>query len=348
MTGKGKLVDLVLGVLIFASIAFIGYKFFAPSNQGAEGGSGPDARLKPVAIGGGTSTIPSTIVRPAHPQWLLEKVKPFDRSSFKSLVSSSGSPMKIVEKTAGCAIGFLPTPTVSLLAKAVVDRMESNELQFLFGFKQPRCYMVGGKLDVLYYSSKDTDPFVSAIGTVTISDLVEYQPKDMPEGLLNKMGITREEYLDFVGYQRPTGLADMLVRLENFSKRTALDGETPHGFPRAEVVTLAQLDSLKKRFPNLVVLDVRAEQEFRSGSLPGAKNISFNLPPGISAEFSWKTLNKDILNSKFDVAGVSDKGPVPVAVVGASSKDPRPLYAMSDLLRFGYRQVYWLREGAKK
>ncbi|MDZ4084017.1 MAG: rhodanese-like domain-containing protein [Bdellovibrionales bacterium] len=350
MTGKGKIVDLVLGVLIFASLAFIGYRLFdsgSNSEPGANTGTPASKDSDPVVVGG-TSGLDAAAARPAHPQWLLVKVKPIQSAKFKSVIAASAASMKAVEKTSGCSIGFQPTTTVSVIDRVVANRVEAGELQFLFGFKQPRCYVVGGKLQALYYSSSDREPFVTALGTVTISDLVEFQPSMISPELLSLMGVTKEEYVDFSGFQRPAGLGDMLVRFDSLSKSDVADGETPMGFPRAEVVGSSQIDGLKKRFPNLVVVDVRANQEFKLGSIAGAKNVPFKLPAGMPTEFSWKVLNKDIAQSKFEVASVSDKGPVPVVVVGASSKDPRPMYAMSDLLRFGYRQVYWLRDGVSK
>lgn len=350
MTGKGKIVDLVLGILIFASLAFIGYRLF-DSGPGSDTGvmtGTPTSKDSDPVIVGGTSVVDVAADRPAHPQWLLVKVKPIQPAKFKSVIAASESNMKAVTQTAGCSIGFQPTTTVSVIDRVVANRVEAGELQFLFGFKQPRCYMVGGKLQVLYYSSSDREPFVTALGTVTISDLVEFQPNMISSELLALMGVTKEEYVDFAGFQRPAGLGDMLVRFDSLEKPTVAEGETPMGFPRAEVVSASQIDDLKKRFPHLVIIDVRANKEFKLGSIAGAKNVPFKLSKGVPAEFSWKVMNKDIAQSKFEVAGISDKGPVPVVVVGASSKDPRPMYAMSDLLRFGFRQVYWLRDGASK
>jgi rhodanese-related sulfurtransferase len=179
---------------------------------------------------------------------------------------------------------------------------------------------VGGKLQVLYYSSSDNEPFVTPVGTVTISDLVEFQPSQISTAFLDLMGVTKEEYQEFAGFQRPAGLGEMLVRFDGFTKPTISDGETPMGFPRAEVVNASQIDALKKRFSNLLIVDVRTAEEFKLNSMAGAKNVPFNLPKEISAEFSWKTMNKDVLNSKFDFATISNKDPVPVVVVGASSK----------------------------
>ena len=350
MTGKGKLVDLVLGLLIFASLAFIGYHFLGSdpsSDTGVTTGATASNGSDPVVVGG-TSSLDVAADRPAHPQWLLVKVKPIEQAKFKSVIAASGSKMKSVSQTAGCSIGFQPTTTVSVIDRVVANRVEAGELQFLFGFKQPRCYEVGGKLQALYYSSSDREPFVTALGTVTISDLVEFQPSMISPELLALLGVSKDEYVDFAGYQRPAGLGDMLVRFDSLVKSNFADGETPMGFPRAEVVNASQIDSLKKRFPNLVIVDVRGNAEYKLGSIAGAKNVPFKLPNGVPAEFSWKVMNKEIAQSKFEVANVSDKGPVPVVVVGASKKDPRPMYAMSDLLRFGFRQVYWLRDGATK
>ena len=345
MTGKGKIVDLVLGVLIFASLTFIGYRWFSSEPSPNETDT-PSNETGPVVVG--NSGLSTANDRPAHPQWLLVKVKPIESAKFKSVVASSAPNMKPVDRTSGCAIGLQPTTTVSVIDRKVADRVEAGELQFLFGFKQPRCYVVGGKLQVLYYSSSDQAPFVTPVGTVTISDLVEFQPSQISSALLDLMGVTKDEYQEFAGFQRPAGLGEMLVRFDGFAKPKISDGETPMGFPRAEVVNASQVDALKKRFSNLLIVDVRSAEEFRVKSIAGAKNVPFKLPNEISAEFSWKTMNRDILKSKFDFATLSDKGPVPVVVVGASSKDPRPMYAMSDLLRFGFRQVYWLRDGVSK
>ncbi len=346
MTGKGKLVDIVLGLLIFASIAFIGYRVLNPDSDSSQ--TDIDGKPSPVAAGGRQNPLPGENVRPAHPQWLLVKVKPIDDQKFKATIAASASTMKVVKKTFGCGSGFQPTTTVSLIDRTVASRVESGELQFLFGFKLPRCYEVGGQLQALYYSSVDAEPFVSALGTVSISDLVEFQPAGISPELLKLMGVSKEEYLEFAGFQRTPGLSDMLVRFGNLKKADIADGKTPEGFPRAEVVTASQVESLRKRFPNIVVVDVREPNEFAKGSFAGAKNVPFKLPAGMNPDFSWRTLNRDIFRSKFEVDAVSDKGPVPVIVAGASNKDARPLYAMSDLLRFKYRQVYWLREGVAK
>lgn len=345
MSGKGKIVDLVLGLLIFASLAFIGYRWFAADSGSSPGAASRAKDTAPVGLGG----VPGVATggRPAHPQWLLEKVKPIEAAKFKAVIAASSPNMKSVERTAGCA-GLQPTTTVSVIDRVVANRVEASELQFLFGFKQPRCYVVGDRLQALYYSSVDREPFVTSLGSVTISDIVEFQPNRISLELLGLLGITKEDYADFAEFQRPAGLGDMLVRFEGLAKLKMIDGETPMGFPRAEVVRIAQVDALKKRFPNLLIVDVRANQEFKLGSLAGAKNVPFKLPAGVPTVFSWKVVNQDIAQAQFEVSSVSDKGPVPVVVVGASNKDPRPMYAMSDLLRFGFRQVYWLREGVAK
>jgi hypothetical protein len=343
MGTKSRTVDVALVAVIIGALGFIGYHFLlAPKTQ--DPGStvlGPTevAESPVLKLSNGTA-------RPEHPQWLLEQVLPIETAQYLSLLSKYSGVLPSVDATSGCKAGLEPTPTISVLAPVVAERMKKGELQFLFGYKQPRCYMNSQKLIVLQYSSIDSEPFVRTLGEVTVESLVEYDPAQMPEEIIKSMGISREEYVDFVGYLRPQGLKDMLIKFGSLRPVETVDGVTPLGFPRAEVIRLNDIREVLAKVGNLRVLDVRSPEEFRAGHLKvsNVKNAPYTLPSGVPKLFSWNVLNRDLASSKFDPLSIGE-GVAPVLIYGSSDKDPRPVYAMADLIRLGYRQIFWLREG---
>jgi rhodanese-related sulfurtransferase len=342
---KAKILDFVLFAVIAISVAIIGYKMFRTENFLFSVKSKGDV-LEPVAEAPPTKTT-AEIVRQRPPQWIFEKVLPVQLEQFREALTASPSKVNVVKRTSGCEKGWQPMQILSLVRPALVSRVESNELQFVFGLELPRCFEVGSALQVLYFPFQSAEPFVKLVGTVTVSDLAEFQPEDITQQLLDVFGITRAEYLGYAGHLRPKGLMDTLVRFDNFAKAAATDGQFPLGFPRSENVTKERVIELKRAFPTLVILDVREPSEFANGSIPGAENVPYTLPIGISASFSWNTLGGDISNAKFDLASILSRGHVPIVVVGASAKDARPLYVMAELLKAGYRQIYWLRDGVR-
>lgn len=344
MNVRNRVFDILLVVVILSAAGYIGYRYFVSSRSAGS----------PVAVGTGAAvvaTAPSVNLereaqRPAHPQWLLVKVLPVEAEKYQEVLKKYAGVLVEKDETAGCSTDPLPTPAVSLLDEVVAERVKKGELQFLFGFKQPRCYKKGQKLSVLYYANSESEPFVTALGEVTVESVVENEPTQMPDELLKEMGITREEYNDFVGFRRPEGLKDMVIKFGGLRPVKLAEGVTPPGFPRAEVVTSAEVQRLVKNLPNLRVLDVRSSEEFHAGHLQvgQVKNVPFVLPGTVSQEFNWNVLNREVLKSSFDAMSIG-QGIAPVLVYGASEKDSRPVYAMADLIRLGYRQIFWLREG---
>lgn len=341
---RNRIFDILLVVVILAAAGFIGYRYLSsskPSESAAVGDSGASAVATAPAV-----SLERGEERPAHPQWLLEKVQPISTEKYKVILEKHTSTLVQKIETTGCRGNSKPTPAVSLLDDTVAARVKKAELQFLFGFKQPRCYKKGQKLAVLHYASSESAPFVTLMGEVAVESIVEHDPTQMPDELLKEMGISREEYNDFVGFRRPDGLKDMVIKFGELKTAKASEGTVPSGFPRAEVVTNAEVQSLLARVPNLRVLDVRTAEEFHAGRIQAqsVKNVPFVLAAGIPKEFSWAVLNRDVLKSSFDTT-LLGQGIGPVLVYGTSVNDPRPVYAMADLIRLGYRQIYWLREG---
>lgn len=344
---KNRIVDIVLVVVILSAAGFIGYRYFMASEASRPTTAGP-LDSNPIVTGPVVGLARET-ERPAHPQWLLVKVQPIESAAYDAVLAKHTGALVQLEETAGCASDSVPTPAVSLLDQVVAERVKKGELQFLFGFKQARCYKKNQKLSVLYYGNAESEPFVALLGDVTVESVVENEPSQMPEELLKLMGVSREEYNDFVGFRRPQGLKDIIVKFGSLQPAKATSGIVPLGFPRAEVVTAAEVPKLAASVPGLRVLDVRSADEYHAGHLQvqGVRNVPFVLPPSVPKEFAWNVLNRDVLQSKFDAMSVG-QGAAPVLVYGDSVKDPRPLYAMADLIRLGYRQIYWLREGFSK
>jgi hypothetical protein len=221
-------------------------------------------------------------------------------------------------------------------------------LEFLLGFKVPRCYRVGDALRVYLFDVEASAPVIQYVGDVTVKSILSMKIREVSEELTTAMGITKARYLQFAEYMKSPEEVDMIVRFGSF-KAADLESATsivPPSAPRTQILTYAAALELKRRRADAVLVDIRSPGEIEGRPvLAETLALPYVLADMRFAQFSWKTTNGDLLKDSFDWNLLSSRRRSPVIIIGSGDRDPRPLYAIVQLFSLDFREIFWVYEG---
>ena len=330
---RSKRIDATLAILIILSILTIAGQFIwkrlrqSPTGSGSESAaaaphiaypiSAPDKRKK----GAIETSLP---IDDAHWQLLLPELKK------QRVTESLGCFRKAPRASALFFFDFNPR-----------SRMIADQFRNSWIFTANDCYKVGDRILIFAGGQAPNEPYISVVGEVEIKDIVRGPVADFPEKLFSLLGISKGRLQPF-DFQHPTdGSVFAIFRFAPANFNIEPPKFPPLQFPLTKVITGEKAPNIYGD-PNLTIIDVRSESEYRARSVPGAINIPFKIK---SNKFSWNVNLAEVQNSNFEIASLMDRRNQPVAVVGADRTDGRSFWAISEMYRAGFRRLIWLPEG---
>lgn len=341
-------VDIILAIAIAASIGFIGYRYLKTSH--------PTATANLPAVAEGEVAVVSTTGVPVNDKyrdrkgmWILEDMKRVDEAAFLAAVKDAKLEDRLVKATAGCQTETSPAEaTIRMSHRNILDIVEQGKINMMLGFFSPvqPCYRSGESVELISYDRSAKGKLADLGGKVRLKHILVIAPEEVPEALLQLMGIDREAYLFFTNLRRKAGVPDYLILFDEFKKVEPPSTPRP-SFMYTKILTKAQLKEADHEKLNIQIVDVRSPEEFAKGSVPGAINIPVTLPAGVSSKFSWTLSNSELVGAKFDIVSFLSNREKGIVVVGSNPSDVRPLVALALMYDLSLNKFGWIYEGVE-
>lgn len=358
-----KLIDWILVVVIAITAAFLGYRLLGPkiaadtdSITTSETLSGAPGTIAPIGNLGPESTPPPLVAstppptnRPAQVTQsinALSRLKSLTPEQWDSLKAADGIGGRAVSETEGCAMKTRLRGALSLFVRQQALRVGRNDLNLNLGFRGPACFKVGTNLDVLSFDAELAFPIVENLGMVRIAEIISVPARSI-EALLRLVDLPQAtyEFLLESYYKSNMTNDEFILRLEPAGTSSARSDIPPKTFPNVRILTLDEAQAAVRN-KKAVIVDVRTAEEFRRSNIPGSVNVPYSLPAGLSEEYTPGVPKSKLLKSSFDQTQIMRIDPnLQVIVIGRSSKDARPHFALYDIYRLGLGSIGWVYEG---
>ena len=340
--GPVAVFDIILSAVIVASIGFIVHRLTMKTTQAP-----PSSFITPP-----TQVSSTKLVAPlSTSDTRSTMIKEITNKQWSDLLSTSRSLSSATSKrSAGCESAQSRLDASFSTPDPVIASLFSNgEMTTLYAFIQAPCVEVGQKVFVSLFDRTAGAPLMKVLGTVKVLEIYNLSMNDIPEKFFSLSGISKMKILNYLssvraGQKNPTKL-ETIVRI---SPLQALEKEPekvlPVLFPKGQVIFRDELDRFIKNNSPAVLIDVRSSAEFQQGTLPGAVNIPYSLPP-ISEPF-WSTSKSTFDNQRiFSLESISASKDSSVILFGNDETDPRPFYAANELFLLNHSNIVWLYDG---
>lgn len=334
--------DAILGLVIVASIGLIGYRLTKNNSQSTP--STLSQPPQPTSAEGSTQPSPMGEIRSN----MIEAIT--DDQWTELLAITPALSKSISKRSAGCenaqsrldASFSTPDPVIG-------SHFSNGKMTTLYAFIHPPCVEVGQKVYVSLFDRTAGTPLMSILGTVKVLEIYNLNMADIPEKFFSLNGISKKKILDYLAYAR-AGYKHQ-TKLETIVRITPLqalekqpDKVLPVLFPKGRVIFRNELDHFLKNNSPAALVDVRSATEFQQGTIQGAVNIPYSLPP--TSEPFWST-NKSIFNNQriFSLEDNAISKDSFVILFGNDETDPRPFYAANELFLLNHGNIVWLYDG---
>ncbi len=336
MNPKKISVDIILVAVLLASAVAIGITLV---RRGKPKEPAPPVVANQVGTSQGFS-----------PQQLLEEVGQVSNEDFAKIAAGPIAKFSVKEST-GCATSPL-VAGISVIQSGLGQKISSEALQFLLGFKRPRCFRVGETFKVYLFDPAPSAKVVQLVGSVRVKYIFSMQPRDVPAELLTALSLSKARYLEVAEFKRPGDFPDVIVRFEEFkpSSQSDLAAEgLPTTAPRVEVISWAAAEEMLRQNRSVLLVDVRSPEESTAVPLNriSSRSIPFVMKNPKLNQFSWDVLNSERLESEFDLRLIQVDQSLPIIVVGSNARDARALYALLKLYEGDFRNLFWIQGGAE-
>lgn len=338
-----KRVDVLLAIIIIASLGFIAFRTFqqAPVSPITASNKLPSGGQVPMRL--------SAAPRPRPPLWFLEQLKNISITQWNQILVDSQLQSFLVEATKGCSQpGRERGRGLYLVRTDLAKKMAMGELPLSINSGDFTCYQKGETIALLAFDLAPTSLLVENIGIVHIDDIVQAPLSQFSESFFSALGANRNDIkVFFESYDSDTQSAKSID--PNFfimyltEARPAANPRferPPAAFPTADIVKYPEIMSRASK----KIVDVRSATEFGRYHIQDSINAPLTVsgtPPRFDPAITVEAVGK----MNFPIADLLPYRDSLIVVIGQNPDDPRPFYALSRLFRLGFKRLAWIYEG---
>lgn len=346
---RGKLIDLVLVVLILASVGFIGVRIF---QKPAKPKSAPELGIATPNIGvpvTGTPAVSIAGIYGVGTQAVFAHQPKLTTEAWTAALAKER--LVSVAESAKCRDGVTaPDEIYQILSLELRDLLVANGGGVVVRYGRRKCQRKGQTLTLQYYGHFPDEAYISNMGTYTVLDIVELDRDRVSNGFWSLLKTSREA-------NRSPYTEMMLLRIEKKGDAKPETDLAPTTHFRYTHLAESDLETAAvfKKSVSPVILDLRKSALRTATPIPGAVAIEFKTEGGPlrSDTFRWDVKNSDIAAAEIlmqpimDLAKTSEKER-PIVLVGTDAKDGRPFWMLRGLSMLGFEKVYWYNGSAEK
>lgn len=212
-----------------------------------------------------------------------------------------------------------------------------------------RCYTIGQKIPVIFTLLNETSVFPRIFGQAEIQKIYKTTVKQYPGHLLRLIGFPPEGILDsfkkiYPKFQPDEAVYFIVFNYQQSEYPISYGDSLPPAHHLARVVNRAFIEKAKSQQKSFKIVDIRGAAAFSKGHLAGAENIPYTSNPshlnrGLSLNIS------ELANLEFHMKTRKFNVNESILVYGDSPYDFRPYFALGQLTRAGFKNLFWLYGG---
>lgn len=334
-----RLFDVVIVVAIVASVGVILWKYLGGPKVSRDSGS--QTVIKDTVLSQGTNEATGSFERKL-------RTSKWHAVGQKSMAAFSAAGLQPLKETPICKTqGQRPMQAVVAERADIVDAVIAKKFDVYMGDRDSRCYQSGSRLRVVVFDRLDANSsFARFAGWITVRQLYFGAMAQIPDMVFQALGIEKNEHARFFGGADP----ETVFIFDDYKPDDGSQAPLPL-LPRAEKISRSSLDSIRSRYKEVVVIDLRSEMEAAANPIPGAKFLPVALDPKIAGKSFFKIQRRELLEgAKYDSAQLlSLLGETPrntaVVLVGANEQDIRPAPVAMELIPIQLANLYWMPLG---
>lgn len=192
------------------------------------------------------------------------------------------------------------------------------------------CFELGQQIQIVTFGRLPEAPVIAHLATMSVFDILQFENGITPSAL------------------QAFAMASLgsILRLEPATLEAQNEVLVPPVAQHGKIIFKNQREAFFKKYPNALVVDIRNPREFAEGTFPGAINVPFLIAPRSSSSFSWDVLNKDIVDTKFDIQQIERLAAgKPIVILGGPPSDGRAFWAIHLLSDLSIRKLFYFYEG---
>lgn len=346
-----KKIDLALLGITLASVAVIGYRLVTAPDGETDPVKTTDESTLPAPVQvAKPSSVDSSITAFRGPYWILGRLKKLSDTEWQSALSVATAFSTRSNISDGCRGETGTSRTyVNHTVREYAERMGRAQYNVLLGLGNEICHKTGDILSVLSFDPSMDRPLVEHLGFIKIKEIFMIKPSAVTTSFLAKVGLTREEYLEYLyTVGRRTDQPDTLLKFEESTSSLPNLNIAPPSFPNTKILSYAESRKLAEA-GSAIIVDVRPAEQFGRAAFANHLNIpvSFNQSQSPTTRFTAK--KSEFGRADFQIASLlgMNLDSKTVIVLGSGPADVRPLFALYELSASGVQRLAWAYEGVQ-
>lgn len=337
---KPRVPEILLAIVIFASAGYIGWKLLAKDTVNTPVASQAPPPIQDLPVVAPQVDVPVDYTVVDGGEYIGRPLGSAEMDALRAARFESAS------QSPACG-SQAPQKAFAFQQPALAEAIAAGRMNFFMGDRDSRCYKVGTRMQILLFDMTDaSQKFAVVFGSVEIKHIFWGPSEKIPDAIFAAIEVTRGAYrLLFPGAAQET-----LAFFGDFRPGAEGDQTVLPLFPRTQKISIRSLESVKAKYPGLVVVDVRSADEARSKPVSGAVAVEAKVGQSLRSKTFFTASRSELLAGVLFDESAFLKAVEPTAgkalvIVGGDEQDMSVTPLVLKTIQMQFANVFWLPMG---